>query len=73
MFPEMTQSGFKQCKIVNINLSIFYSQIWNHPDILYKLLQEKKAQEDIDLDIDITLAANSGVSSANCGIKKRCM
>ncbi|GFS38893.1 helicase ARIP4 [Nephila pilipes] len=46
-------------------------KIWNHPDILYKLLQEKKAQEDIDLDIDITMASSSAISGSACTMKKR--
>ncbi|XP_054709263.1 uncharacterized protein LOC129218968 [Uloborus diversus] len=46
-------------------------KIWNHPDILYKLLQEKKAQEDIDLDIDITVASSPALSGVNCSLRKR--
>ncbi|XP_015918872.1 helicase ARIP4 [Parasteatoda tepidariorum] len=45
-------------------------KIWNHPDILYKLLQEKRAQEDIDLDIDINVSSTSGVTGS-IGVKKR--
>ncbi|KAF8785911.1 Helicase ARIP4 like protein [Argiope bruennichi] len=48
-------------------------KIWNHPDILYKLLQEKKAQEDIDLDIDLSIASSSGISGSSCSMKKRAL
>ncbi|GBM23057.1 Helicase ARIP4 [Araneus ventricosus] len=48
-------------------------KIWNHPDILYKLLQEKKAQEDIDLDIDLSIASGSGIAGSACSMKKRAL
>ena len=55
----------------------FYCQIWNHPDILHQIIEQRK-MEDNDLDIDekddVTSAAGSkgkrGRGGGGGGLKK---
>lgn len=48
---------------------LFFLQIWNHPDILYNLIQKKKSITD-DNDLDIETENGTGNKKKKCVKKK---
>lgn len=57
-------------KILNDSDCIMFSvQIWNHPDILYNLIQKKKSITD-DNDLDIETENGTGTKKKRCVKKK---
>lgn len=55
-----------QVILTALNVSV---QIWNHPDILYNLIQKKKSITD-DNDLDIETENGTGTKKKRCVKKK---